>query len=306
MIETPTPGLYKDVPFEDYLAWDAISNSRLNQAKQSLLHFRLNPAVAETQAMRIGSLAHCGVLEPLSIPKLYAVMPDYSRHEENQGKDGLRSWSPNTAWCKAKREEFCKVNEGKKIVDQSEYDWMLGIVESISRNAAASELLNCDGPVESSIIWEDQDTGLLCKARIDKLNSHDREVTDLKTFALHDTTENAAAAFQKTIVRRGYHRQMAHYCEAAEQILMAECSANIVAVDKAKPYNTLSAKLSDDLLYAGRLERRKLLRAIADAYEKDVWPGYENPKCWTLPGWYESTQESDNEELIIDGEKVNV
>lgn len=51
----PDPGIYLDVPFEDYLQWDAISNSKLSLANRSLAHFKAGWNDTESKALRLGS-----------------------------------------------------------------------------------------------------------------------------------------------------------------------------------------------------------------------------------------------------------
>ena len=38
--EAPKPGIYKDVPFAEYLAWSAVSNSGIKLGLRSLAHFK--------------------------------------------------------------------------------------------------------------------------------------------------------------------------------------------------------------------------------------------------------------------------
>ena len=44
--------------------------------------------------------------------------------------------------------------------------------------------------------------------------------------------------------------------------------------------------MGDLALIVGNEERTRLMRDIAEAYERDEWPGYENPDEWTIPDWY--------------------
>jgi hypothetical protein len=74
---------------EEYHADPAISASHLKAVMQSPYHYwsrYLNPqrpTMEPTAAMRLGSLAHCAVLEPDELHNRYAIAPD---RRSNAGK----------------------------------------------------------------------------------------------------------------------------------------------------------------------------------------------------------------------------
>jgi hypothetical protein len=93
----------------DYHADPAISASHLKAVMQSPYHYwsrYLNPqrpTMEPTAAMRLGSLAHCAVLEPDELHNRYAIAPD---RRSNAGKAAsLLTWlhedwrlSPRLIW----------------------------------------------------------------------------------------------------------------------------------------------------------------------------------------------------------------
>lgn len=290
---TPSPGIYRDVSFADYLAWDCINNSRISLARRSLLHFKEQPAHEATKALRFGSFAHCGVLEPLAIAMRYAVMPRYELDAANVTKDGTASKSTGTTYYKQRAAEFAAANTGKEVVEQDAYDHLCGISRSLMRSERAREYLCERGDVEVCFVWDDEETGLRCKCRVDMLNSG---ICDLKTCL-------DAQAFPKSIAAYGYHRQGAHY-QAGVAALTGEVKPfRIVAVEKTAPYGVRSAPLNEDAIETGAAEVRQAMRAIAGAYESGVWPCYTDPASWCLPSWYGG---SDEIELIINGETVSI
>ena len=182
-MNTPEPGIYENVEFADYLAWDAVSNSRLSLAAKSLAHYRDNAGPESSKALRIGSLVHSGQLEPLELAKRYAVMPPFNRDDANVTTAGERSYAKTTKYYQAKEEEFRRANQGKELVEQDEYDRMIGICTMVGNDECARALLNSPGPIEVSLVWDDPVTGLRCKARIDKFNPAAGRIIDLKTYA---------------------------------------------------------------------------------------------------------------------------
>lgn len=292
-LEVPKPGIYPDVPFETYLSWKAVSNSRLSLARRSLLHFR-EQSNRESPALRIGRFIHCGVLEPLAIQMRYAVMPAFELDKGNCTSTGKASTSKATNYYEQKVREFKEMHPGKEIVEQSEYDMLFGISRALNRSARAREYLADAGETELSLVWVDHDTQLLCKARADFINSG---INDLKSCI-------DAVNFSKSIANYGYHRQAAFYRNGYEILTGKRLPFRLIAVEKERPYGVRAAPLSEDAIETGESEVRETLRAIAGAYETNQWPCYDDPSSWCLPSYYQSINEAI--ELTIDGQTITI
>lgn len=284
MTDTPKPGIYENVRFDEYLSWNAISNSRINTARLSLAHFRRNVSLDPSPALQLGSLVHCGQLEPMALAKRYAVMPAFERDPKNVTKNGERSFSKTTVYYQNKCEEFQRVNEDKEIVGEDAYDRMVGIVSSICAHEQARSYLTGPGKVEIAIVWNDPETGLLCKARLDKFSPG--LIADLKTYSPRPGNRSPRVKFLQCISDFGYHRQMAHYQNGVRVLTGEECDTALVVVDSTAPYCVMAAPMSEEWLSIGRSEVSETLQDIAAAYESDNWPGYESPKSWVPPAWY--------------------
>ena len=293
---TPEPGIYEGIPFEEYLAWEAVSNSKLSLARRSLLHFHSTPPKEATPAMRLGSLTHHGQLEPLDIAKRYAVMPAFEN--EVRRPDGSEYANPRaSAAYKKLAADFELENSDKVIVTLEEYGRMVGMVTAISEDDVARGFLCTKGPVEVSIVWDDPKTGLRCKGRIDKWQRDERRIVDLKT-----TTD--ASDFPRTMARFGYHRQGAFYAEGLRVLTGQHHTFAIVVAETTAPFGVMAAPVNDEALTAGRHEFRDLLDRVHHARETDRWPGYQSPKTWNLPEWALSSDEP--LELSVAGQSVNL
>jgi hypothetical protein len=292
----PEPGVYKGVPFADYLAWDAVSNSRLNLARRSLLHYKESVFTEPSEAMRLGSFVHCGVLEPEAVALRYVVIPRFEHYPDNKTQSGEQTSSTNTKWYKAKVQEFIAVNSDKEVIEQETYRTLLGINKALAKNRRAAEWLSEPGDTEVSIVWSDDETRLLCKARLDYIAGDRSFVADLKT-------TRDAQGFAKAIANFGYHRQAAHYLDGVIALYGGNPEFRIVAVEPTPVYGVRSAPVNEDTIEIGRSEVRQALRAIANAYEKNEWPGYEDPSSWCLPAYYGGGEEI---ELMIGGELVTI
>lgn len=294
----PSPGIYEDVPFEDYLSWDAISSGRLKLAAKSLAHFKASPQLTETGAIRLGSLVHCGRLEPLELAKRYAVMPAYELDDHNKTASGEQSTSKATKYYRTKRQEFMDANDGKTLIESAEYDRMLAMVKSLSGNELASEVLGGEGPVEVSIVWEDAETGLRCKGRFDKLQISRGRFADLKSC-------RDCLRFERQIIDLGYHRQAAFYRWGYSVLTGEILEPWLVPVESSEPYPCMAAPVDSWLIDDGWKGCRESLNAVAEAIATDTFPSYANPDRWFAPTWYSnSDQTSTPVEVTIGGEKV--
>ena len=129
----PEPGIYYDVSFEEYVAWDAVNNSRLKLMTKSPLHYATGFKGEPTQSMSIGTFCHAGVLEPLSIVKRFVFEPDYSKDEANTTGNGARSFSSSTRYVKEQKAKFRELNKDKTIIDEQSYNKMIGVAGALSR-----------------------------------------------------------------------------------------------------------------------------------------------------------------------------
>lgn len=295
-ISPPESGIYHDVPFDDYLAWPCVNNSSLGYAARSMAHYRYAPQQEPTEAMRFGSLVHCGKLEPAAIGSRYVVMPDFA--SEIRRDDGTEY--ANVKATKVYKEAVAawRATVGdKEIVTSEQLETMLGIVNALTLHDFARHTLCRPGATEVCFVWDDPDTGIRCKARVDKWDEAPGQMAiyDLKT-------TRDAGDFERSIFRFGYHRQAAFYSDG-----VAACTGElavdfgIVCVEKEPPYGVRGAMVGPNTIEIGRGEYKQLLAQLAECRRTNVWPGYEDPDEWNLPAW---VMESQPAELTINGEAV--
>ena len=273
---TPGPGIYDGVSFDTYCKWDAVNFSRLKLMSISPAHYRYGYK-GSTKALQFGRLAHSGVLESASVPLLYAVMPAYELDADNQDAKGKSSTSKATTYYKERKAEFEHANLGREIVAASTYQDMVDLLKAIEANPRAVEYLNSPGRVEVSMLWTDPDTGLLCKARADKVAAGG--MTDLKT------TQDASN-FTKAIMDYSYHRQAAHYTDGWRILSGEDIPFRIVAVSKTNPIAVRSAPIHEDAIRTGQSQNRIDLDRVAECKASGDWPNLSDPDAWTLPDWY--------------------
>lgn len=290
-------GIYDNLSFAEYLAIDAISNTSMGLVEKSPRHFRERVELESCKPLVIGSLVHCGRLEPLALAERYAVCPEYQFDAANVTSSGERSTSTATKYVKGKVAEFAAANREKETVPREWFNEMVAIVSSLHGDPLASDILNAPGRVELTLVWQDDSTGLLCKARVDKEAASLGRFADLKTCA-------DLQAFERSIARYGYHRQMAHYQDGWATLTGEILEPWIVAVEKSKPFCVKSAPLHEETLERGYERRRNALRLIADCHESGSWPGPPSPSSWKVPEWELSGTESLS--LVVNGQSIEV
>lgn len=278
------PGIYDDVSFDDYLEIDAVNQSLLKKMSRSASH--CHAAMSEpdepSKPMRFGKLLHAGKLEPLTVARLYTVMDPYELDDANKTAKGVKTESKNTTYYKTKVEEHKAANPGKEVVEQADFDQMVKMVQTIDADPDASRLFARGGTNEVTIVWVDEETGLLCKLRTDRLIQDEwPTILDLKKAANADEDwHNGVMSFPMQIGRIGYDVQAAWYVDGAKGATGKDTNFLCVAVEDnaacgMRIYD-LTAAHSGEPSWAdiGRRKYRPWLRQFAECKKTGVWPGY--------------------------------
>ena len=252
-------GIHRGVPFQEYLAWDAVSNFALSR-------FSRVPAAAfvqmeDSDTLRIGRAVHCAVLEPGRFSREY-----WMQQYNGSTKEG-------------RAEKAHAAEEGIELFSRANWDDICGMAESVRRHPAASAIL-AEGEAEVSLLWHDHETGLRCKGRIDWLAPG--LPCDLKT-----TRDSSPAGFAKSVASLRYHVQQAHYRAGLEALGQPSDGFVFIAVEKTAPYPVGCYVLTDAAELVGYRLRRRALMAWKSCTETGVWPAWRSPKIetLTLPGW---------------------
>lgn len=120
-----------------------------------------------------------------------------------------------------------------------------------------SRLLSLGQP-EQAQFWEDERTGLPCKARIDLPVPDEQLIVDVKT-----TSARTQSEFVSNCYRYEYDRQAAYYLDGYRQ---AGGDANqflIIGIQKQKPHNRYVVEVLADSIFmdGGRQKYNRLLRS---------------------------------------------
>lgn len=142
---------------------------------------------------------------------------------------------------------------------------------------------------EFVIVWPDNATGIMCRAKIDAVPHYDTLMTmvDLKT-----TNKADRQSLMTTLARFSYHQQFAFYragCLALD--LAADVLPYAVFIEKDAPHVVVGYPIAEEAITWGEQHNRAALDAFARARDANYWPGFDDPRCGdeieplTVPRW---------------------
>lgn len=263
---TMEPGVYLDVPFAEYLKAKALSNSFLCGFERSAGYAKWSqdaPIDHEAEsAADLGTLVHALALEPESVAERYLVMPAF-KLTTNEGREKAADYEQQAQAAGLIPVTFAEMRKAQMMADS-----MLAHPDMRMWLRAES------GYSEATIVWRDAETGLLCKARCDRLVFVPGGVVifDVKTIARLDKLN------RWYVQDYGYDRQRAHYVEAAESLQCGNVWFYFGFVSSSlniKRYPVRYAELSPDLVVSGYEKQRARLAKYKTCLEFNDFTGAE-------------------------------
>lgn len=262
------PGIYHGTSNAEYHGAPGISKSGLdliNRCPAWYKHCKETPR-EETAAFTFGSATHAAILEPQVYATDFAVAPECDRRT-NAGK---------ALWA-----GFFADNAGKTIITRQQADDIEGMQASVGAHPAASKLLSAIGLVESSVFWNDEATGMLCKCRPDFWRN-DGIVVDVKT-----TEDASPEAFMRSCYNYRYHVQAAFYMDGIEAATGERPKAFIfLAIEKKAPYLVGCYMADTDMIRLGEIDYRRDIEKYTECMCTGKWGGYgDTIQTIGLPAW---------------------
>lgn len=274
---TPAPGIYPGVEEHVYRSWRAVSQSSLKPLDRSPAHARheaITPRESET--FDLGSAIHACILEPDELETRFSVRPPGIDGRTKEGKVLMAEWKAEA--------------EGKVLVPQRDaWETLLGIRDTVLEHDHALDLLTCQGHTELSIVWEDPDLGVLCKARADRFCeptvgacSGWPTLVDVKS-----TQDGSVRGFGKSMVNFDYGVQAASYKRGMETLSPGfDVRFLFLCVEKAAPYGV--SIFEPDIVWMDYGLRRYLgwLEQWKKCEKEERWPGYpDDVQVIEAPEW---------------------
>lgn len=279
------PGVYTDLPATDYHLLDALGSSTLADMRRSMAYARSRMQAMDesTAAQKSGSLVHALVLEPDTVASRFcaagtceALLKSGPRKGHPCGLSG--SWyevedNHARAYC-GKHVPDGAVPDDRTVLKASEWDDAAAIAQAVLHDAAAADLLSADGAqTEVTLVWEDEATGILCKARPDVLAGSLTSIADLKR------NRNAHPdRWPGECWRRGYYIQAAHYLAGARSLGIPVERWFWILVEPEAPHELWVPECDEETVLAGQRERSDLLGRWQACVETGWFPGYPGGK----------------------------
>lgn len=251
-------GIWPGVSRVEYDSIEAINVSRLQHFEKSDLHGRdamLHPK-SPSRSMEVGTIFHMNMLEPGRFEAEYVVPPKLDRRYKDQ----------KLAW-----DEFEAANVGKSYVDAEGHDQIIGMRNMIWSRPFASGVLSAPGLNEVAIVWQDEDTGILCKGLLDKLAEYAgwTWLADIKS-----TRDASHEGFSREIKKHSYGAKAAFYHDGCNVLAPRERRFVWLAVENSRPYAAAEHECTEEAIEKGRSHYRRWLRRYAEALRTGQWLGY--------------------------------
>ena len=282
------PGLYRDVPADVYHAFEACSVSRL-------VKFAKLPAALEwdrkhpkepTSSMTKGSSAHALLLEPTEFLHKFVTAKQCSATTKAkvQCSKGGQAFQGGKWLCTTHADSELGNDEGRTILSPDEYQATVWMRDGIYRHPAAKKLMGLSAYREVSCLWTDEETGLLCKSRLDTWLHRLGYVVDVKT-----TFDASPEGFAKKIYNDRLYWQAAFYPAGLHAHGVSTKKWIWLAVENTAPYEAATYEANPTDIDAGWTQLRPLMARYAECVESGKWPGYA-PKVIpiSMPNWAHS------------------
>ncbi|ECI4315155.1 exodeoxyribonuclease VIII [Salmonella enterica] len=263
------PGIYYDIPNEAYHAGPGVSKSQLDDIADTpaIYLWRKNAPVdtEKTKSLDIGTAFHCRVLEPEEFSKRFIIAPEFNRRT-SAGKEEEKTFLEE---CARTGRTVLTAEEGRKIEL---------MYQSVMALPLGQWLVESAGYAESSVYWEDPETGILCRCRPDKIIPEFHWIMDVKTTA-------DIQRFRTAYYDYRYHVQDAFYSDGYRaQFGDIPTFVFLVASTTAEcgRYPVEIFMMGEDAKLAGQREYRRNLQTLAECLNNDEWPAI---KTLSLPRW---------------------
>jgi hypothetical protein len=239
-------------------------------------HPRLNPnhVPVDDSKFDVGTVAHSMLLEGTASVDVC----DFENWRSNDAKAARKASYAN----------------GRTPLLAHQFDEVLGMCNAVADQLAhfnADPVPLTGGKPEQTMVWQDAQTGVWCRARIDWLHDDLSAIDDLKT-----TTRSAhPEAFAKNLYSYGCDVQAAFYLRGIKAFL-GEMSHPLVTqwrwivVETSPPYGLSVIEPGPAVLELADAKVDAALKLWAECLEQDKWPGYSTKVATAeLPAWEEAS-----------------
>jgi len=283
----PDTGFY-DLPDDVYRAapgenWSTIK--RIQKTPKSYKWFKDHPS-GDSDARKFGRLFHTVVLEHGKLDSRYITAPPTypAKGKKKDDPDVDKPWHNGAGFCKEWNADM--EAKGFEIVTQRDIDSCKAMSDAPWALEDARAIMEDADGYEASGFWIDENTGLLCKMKLDILKNG--QIGDLKKTAAGDSPSGSWEKWCSSIRQWKYHGQAAFYRDGVNAIykhlkldLPEIPMFEWLVVEDAPPYDTAIYSILDTPEAAsyqyfvwGRELTKFLLAEVAFWRKHESWPSY--------------------------------
>jgi len=289
----PPPGFYEGITYKEYDSWDAVRPTVIKQLHKDpcmelCKHIMDNPR-PPGPAMIVGNAVHTLAMEPELFPSKYVFVPKtyMKAGTKKDAPEVETAWSWNANRCKDWGRE--QEAAGRTVIRKSQQfprprEAVEGMAGGLMSNPESKPLLS-GGMCEVCIVWRDEPSGVLCKARLDYLRRGEGGgdlIIDIKTAA-----DIKADAISKSSYNLGYQIQAAMGWDGLDAIGRRPERYLYAFVRSKKPYLVNVVEAEENILICGRSQYKWLVKKWGECIESGVYGGYNQNGIGELylPGW---------------------
>lgn len=267
----PSPGIYTNVPFSLYVSLAAMNHSTLKRMKKSPAHFKYERAPSVGDGARLGTAAHTLLFEPANFKP---IQPPINPKTGNPFGMGTKAW-----------EEYAAANPGALIMSDDEVRVCREQVSALKSHATLGPPLIDDAGInEVTLVWVDEETTVLCKARLDRYVAGFGTI-DLKTVDVSIGSDGEG--FARQAINLSYHSAQAFYQRGMKACGLKDTSFVFGVVESAAPFGIKVYELGDATLRCGEVLVSEWMGKLAKCLRTGEWPGYHDGiTTLDAPEWY--------------------
>ena len=253
---------------------DLRSSRRLYQDKYVMGNY----VHTSSDAMVLGKMIHARVLEPEKYESMLAPPPpdfgpDGKKWLRRKGSEHETAWN---AYMESVKDLIPATNADRTIVER--------IADRLTHHKRARRILEGKGSPEFSIFWDDKNTGLRCKCRVDWMADFP---VDIKT-----TADPSPQAFSRVVQKFGYHRKASHYRAGIAAYTGEELPMLHLVVGTVAPYQVAVYEIDDRTeptsnIHLGDVQRKTMMEELKHCLDTGDWsdPWERDVNTLPLPRW---------------------
>lgn len=257
------PGLYEGIPADRYHGQLTVAPSLSASMAVTLVdecpakvfaNCYLDPEYErqERTDFDLGTAAHLGLLEPhLWAERIVEIDAD--------------SYRTNAA--KAQRDAAYAAGKVPLLTGQAKS--VLAMGAAARRNAEICRVME-GARFETTLVWQDRETGVWCKTRPDILAVRGDELHDYKT-----TSCAEQSAFERRAADLLYFQKAAWYLDGVAAVTGRRPEVyGFIVQETTRPFLTAVHDLDERAIEWGRKMNRAAIDLFAECLETGIWPGY--------------------------------